>query len=167
MPKVIDLPTSTSMSDSDYLIMEASGGGTKKITRANAISSDSFVRCYYKDGATSTTTVSTTETTIFTVPSRTYKAGTYTVIFRATPVSISNAGDAGQGYLNLGGSRRSAFSPISHLGGTGTQGDLMMVFTFTLTASVTGALSISLLGSASKTFTFPAYTDCLCAGWTC
>lgn len=35
MPKVIDLPTSTSMSDSDYLIMEASGGGTKKITKAN------------------------------------------------------------------------------------------------------------------------------------
>lgn len=37
MPKVIDLPTSTSMSDSDYLIMEASGGGTKKITRNNAL----------------------------------------------------------------------------------------------------------------------------------
>lgn len=36
MPKVIDLPTATSMSDSDYLIMEASGGGTKKITKANA-----------------------------------------------------------------------------------------------------------------------------------
>lgn len=38
MPKVIDLPTSTSMSDSDYFVMEASGGGTKKITRANALS---------------------------------------------------------------------------------------------------------------------------------
>lgn len=38
MPKVIDLPTSTSMSNSDYLIMEQSGGGTKKITRANALS---------------------------------------------------------------------------------------------------------------------------------
>ncbi len=38
MPKVIDLPTSTSMSDSDYLIMEASGSGTKKITRTNALS---------------------------------------------------------------------------------------------------------------------------------
>lgn len=37
MPKVIDLPTSTSMSDSDYLIMEQSSGGTKKITRGNAI----------------------------------------------------------------------------------------------------------------------------------
>lgn len=36
MPKVIDLPTATSMSDSDYLIMEASGGGTKLITLANA-----------------------------------------------------------------------------------------------------------------------------------
>jgi len=35
MPKVIDLPTSTSMSNSDYLIMEASGGGTKKITKQN------------------------------------------------------------------------------------------------------------------------------------
>lgn len=38
MPKVIDLPTSTSMTASDYLIMEASGGGTKKITKANALS---------------------------------------------------------------------------------------------------------------------------------
>lgn len=37
MPKVINLPTSTSMNNSDYLIMEASGGGTKKITRANAV----------------------------------------------------------------------------------------------------------------------------------
>ena len=37
MPKVIDLPTSTSMSDSDYFIMEASGGGTKKITKQSAI----------------------------------------------------------------------------------------------------------------------------------
>lgn len=37
MPKVIDLPTSTSMSDSDYLIMESSGGGTKKISRWNAL----------------------------------------------------------------------------------------------------------------------------------
>lgn len=37
MPKVIDLPTSTSMSDSDYFIMEASGGGTKKITKDNAL----------------------------------------------------------------------------------------------------------------------------------
>lgn len=37
MPKVIDLPTSTSMTDSDYLIMEQSSGGTKKITRDNAL----------------------------------------------------------------------------------------------------------------------------------
>lgn len=167
MPKVIDLPTASSMDDTDYLLMEESSGGTKKITRANAIVSDSFVRCYYKDSSTSTTTVSTTETTIFTMPSRTYKAGTYTVIFRATPVSINNAGGAGTGYLNLGGSRKATFTPISHLGGSGTQGSLMMAFTFTLTASVTGALSISLIGEASKTFTLPAYTDCLCMGWTC
>lgn len=40
MPKVIDLPTATSMTDSDYLIMEASGGGTKKITRTNALVKD-------------------------------------------------------------------------------------------------------------------------------
>lgn len=38
MPKVIDLPTATSMDDADYLIMEESGGGTKKITAANAVS---------------------------------------------------------------------------------------------------------------------------------
>lgn len=36
MPKVIDLPTATTMDDSDYLLMEESSGGTKKITRANA-----------------------------------------------------------------------------------------------------------------------------------
>lgn len=39
MPKVIDLPTASSMNDSDYLLMESSGGGgTKKITRANMLS---------------------------------------------------------------------------------------------------------------------------------
>lgn len=38
MPKVIDLPTSTSISDSDYLVMESSSGGTKKITRNNVMS---------------------------------------------------------------------------------------------------------------------------------
>lgn len=37
MPNVIDLPTATTMDDSDYLIMEESTGGTKKITRANAL----------------------------------------------------------------------------------------------------------------------------------
>lgn len=40
MPKVIDLPTSASMSTSDYLIMEESGGGTKKISRWNALGED-------------------------------------------------------------------------------------------------------------------------------
>jgi len=39
MPKVIDLPNASSMNDSDYLLMESSGGGTKKITRANALPS--------------------------------------------------------------------------------------------------------------------------------
>lgn len=39
MPKVIDLPTSTSMTNSDYLIMEESGGGTKKITAKNSFES--------------------------------------------------------------------------------------------------------------------------------
>lgn len=38
MPKVIDLPTATTMDDSDYLLMEESTGGTKKITRANVVS---------------------------------------------------------------------------------------------------------------------------------
>lgn len=38
MPKVIDLPTATTMDDGDYLLMEESTGGTKKITRANALS---------------------------------------------------------------------------------------------------------------------------------
>lgn len=35
MPKVIDLPTATSMDNSDYLLMEESTGGTKKITKSN------------------------------------------------------------------------------------------------------------------------------------
>lgn len=38
MPKVIDLPTASSMDDSDYLLMEESSGGTKKITRGNVLS---------------------------------------------------------------------------------------------------------------------------------
>lgn len=37
MPKVIDLPIATSMDGTDYLIMEESTGGTKKITRTNAV----------------------------------------------------------------------------------------------------------------------------------
>lgn len=35
MPKVIDLPTATSMDNADYLLMEESTGGTKKITRSS------------------------------------------------------------------------------------------------------------------------------------
>lgn len=38
MPKVIDLPTVTTMDDGDYLIIEESTSGTKKITRQNAVS---------------------------------------------------------------------------------------------------------------------------------
>ena len=37
MPKVIDLPTAASMDDGDYLLMEESTGGTKKITKANVL----------------------------------------------------------------------------------------------------------------------------------
>lgn len=37
MPKVIDLPTATSMDEADYFLMEESGGGTKKITRSNSV----------------------------------------------------------------------------------------------------------------------------------
>lgn len=39
MPKVIDLPSATSMNNNDYFIMESNGGGTKKITRSNALPS--------------------------------------------------------------------------------------------------------------------------------
>lgn len=46
MPKVIDLPTATTMDDSDYLLMEESSGGTKKITRANANVSNSYRHKY-------------------------------------------------------------------------------------------------------------------------
>lgn len=38
MPKVIDLPTATTLDSGDYLIMEKSSGGTKKITKSNALS---------------------------------------------------------------------------------------------------------------------------------
>lgn len=37
MPKVIDLPTSSSMNNNDYFVMESNGGGTKKITKSNAV----------------------------------------------------------------------------------------------------------------------------------
>lgn len=40
MPKVIDLPTATTMDNGDYLLMEESSGGTKKITRQNAVSKE-------------------------------------------------------------------------------------------------------------------------------
>ncbi len=42
MPKVIDLPTATQMDAGDYLLMEESTGGTKKITRANAVNLDAI-----------------------------------------------------------------------------------------------------------------------------
>lgn len=38
MPKVIDLPTATTMDNGDYFVMEESTGGTKKITKSNALS---------------------------------------------------------------------------------------------------------------------------------
>lgn len=37
MPKVIDLPTTSAIDNGDYLIMEESTGGTKKITRGNTL----------------------------------------------------------------------------------------------------------------------------------
>lgn len=37
MPKVIDLPTTSAIDNGDYLIMEESTGGTKKITRSNML----------------------------------------------------------------------------------------------------------------------------------
>lgn len=49
MPKVIDLPTASTMDDGDYLIMEESTGGTKKIARINALPS----RAWYYEGSLS------------------------------------------------------------------------------------------------------------------
>lgn len=46
MPKVIDLPTATSIGGSDYVIMESSGGGTKKITANNAFANNISERAY-------------------------------------------------------------------------------------------------------------------------
>lgn len=37
MPKVIDLPTATTMDSGDYFVMEESSGGTKKITKGNSV----------------------------------------------------------------------------------------------------------------------------------
>lgn len=37
MPKVIDLPTVTSMANGDYLLAEKSTGGTEKITKGNML----------------------------------------------------------------------------------------------------------------------------------
>ena len=44
MPKVIDLPTETSMDNGDYLLMEKSTGGTKKITRENAVNLNAILQ---------------------------------------------------------------------------------------------------------------------------
>lgn len=61
MPKVIDLPTATTMDDDDYLIVEKSSGGTKKITRSNAVNLNSIggrAVKYFPVPANSSTSVS-------------------------------------------------------------------------------------------------------------
>lgn len=57
MPKVIDLPTATTMDDGDYLIMEESTGGTKKIARINALPSQAL---YYEGSIAANGSVSLT-----------------------------------------------------------------------------------------------------------
>lgn len=42
MPKVIDLPTATTMDSGDYFVMEESTGGTKKITNNNVLSNRAY-----------------------------------------------------------------------------------------------------------------------------
>lgn len=44
MPRVIDLPTATTMDDGDYLIMEESTGGTKKIQRQHAAPLERYIQ---------------------------------------------------------------------------------------------------------------------------
>lgn len=74
MPKVIDLPTATTMDDGDYLLMEESTGGTKKITRANALSP---IGTMYS-AVSSVTSVSGSNATV-NFASVTVPAGTYVV----------------------------------------------------------------------------------------
>ena len=57
MPKVIDLPTSTSMTDSDYFIMEQSSGGTKKITKQNAAPLERYLQRGISFAANTPTTI--------------------------------------------------------------------------------------------------------------
>lgn len=62
MPKVIDLPTATSMDNGDYLLMEESTGGTKKITLSNS----------HNIQTTETQTINANETVTFSVPTNNY-----------------------------------------------------------------------------------------------
>lgn len=77
MPKVIDLPTASSMDDSDYLLMEESTGGTKKITKSNALKNIGVVV------RANTTLNSISSETYTNLASLTLSAGKYIVVGQA------------------------------------------------------------------------------------
>ena len=99
MPKVIDLPTSTSMSDSDYLIMEASGGGTKKITKNNALTPVKI-----EQGGTGGTSFASARSNLGIVhiqlPSGTAKTFSFTTAFRGF-LLLSGVGSNGVGIYSV------------------------------------------------------------------
>lgn len=164
MPKVIDLPTATTMDGADYLIMEESTGGTKKITKSNA--TDRFNYKYFKSDITTTTTVSTTETEVARMDSRTFRAGTYAVWINFAHVKLNNMSYAGIMSVYIGDTKYSEIANITHVGGAGgLEGSMTLIAMFTLPTAVTGALNLRLRTNDSrKSFIFEDYTDCQIAG---
>lgn len=164
MPKVIDLPTVTSMDGADYLIMEESGGGTKKITKSNA--TDKFNYKYFKSDIANTTTVSTTETEVARMDSHTFRAGSYAAWINFTHVKLTSASYAGVMSVYIGNTKYSEIANITHVGGAnGLEGSMTLIAMFTLSTSVTGALNLRLRTNDSrKSFVFEPYTDVQIAG---
>lgn len=165
MPKVIDLPTATSMSDSDYLIMESSGGGTKKITRANALNRSSMIWQYFKDnpGQDTVITNSAEQAILTTTSNITFLPGKYLLFFNVSPLVCNIAGGTGNFYLYIGNTLVDTRTSYAHVV---LNGSASMIFQFTVSAQTTGLVSVKLKsGSANKTFTVPQYANALMFAW--
>lgn len=67
MPKVIDLPTATSISYADYLIMESNGGGTKKIAYQKALPAKDNIQYAPRPASSSVASGSDTDLTSMTL----------------------------------------------------------------------------------------------------
>lgn len=165
MPKVIDLPTATSMDNGDYLIMEESSGGTKKITRANAFARSSLMWQYFKDNPGQDTVITNAaEQAILTTTSAiTFLPGEYFLFFNVSPLVCNRAADSGNFYLYVGNNLVATRTGYAHVV---LNGSASMIFQFTVSAQMSGTVSVKLKSSsANKTFTVPQYANALMFAW--